>query len=291
MGKSLTLVDHAGDHVFAEVVAGGGVGQILLQQLVQVAGIEDVDAHAGQRYGVAAWHGGRVFRLLDKFENLPIFIDGHHTKGRSLVARHFDATHRAAQAAGDMVLQHEGVVHAVDVIASQDHHVFRFAGPHDVDVLVDGIGRPAIPVLFAGALLCGQQIHHLIEFGAQKTPSALQVAQQRMGFVLRDHTDAADAGVHAVGEREIDDAELAAEIDRRLGAGVGQLFQARAPATSQDQCNGAANQHMGLHVAVGGQTWNVCFAVHFFVSSWGWGSEMERSGWAGRRFLGLFLLR
>ena len=52
-----------------------------------------------------------------------------------------------------------------------------------------------------------------------------------MRLVLGGDRDAADAGIERVGEREIDDARLAAEIDRRLGAPVGQLHQpAAAPA-------------------------------------------------------------
>ena len=49
-------------------------------------------------------------------------------------------------------------------------------------------------------------------------------AQQRMALVLGDDADAADARVDAVRQREVDDAELAAEVDRRLGAPVGELL-------------------------------------------------------------------
>jgi len=41
-----------------------------------------------------------------------------------------------------------------------------------------------------------------------------------------DHADPAQAGVHAVGEREVDDAELAAKVHRGLGAYVGEVAQA-----------------------------------------------------------------
>ena len=56
-----------------------------------------------------------------------------------------------------------------------------------------------------------------------------------MRLVLRGDADAADAGVDAVGQREVDDAELAAERHRRLGAPVGELLQPAAAAPGQDQ--------------------------------------------------------
>jgi hypothetical protein len=43
----------------------------------------------------------------------------------------------------------------------------------------------------------------------------------------------ADTGIDAVGQHEIDDAELAAERDSGLGAPIGQLIQAAAAAAGQ----------------------------------------------------------
>ncbi|MNZ99374.1 hypothetical protein D3C78_1186940 [compost metagenome] len=63
----------------------------------------------------------------------------------------------------------------------------------------------------------------------------MQVTQQAVGLVLGHHTHPADAGVDAVGEDEVDDAELAAEMNRRLGAVVGQLLQAAAASPCEHQ--------------------------------------------------------
>ena len=84
------------------------------------------------------------------------------------------------------------------MVARQHHDVLGVAGLDDVQVLVDGIGRAAVPVLVVQALLGRQQIDHFIELGTQKAPAALQVAQQRVRLVLGDDTDAADARVDAV---------------------------------------------------------------------------------------------
>ena len=89
----------------------------------------------------------------------------------------------------------------------------------------------------------GSRSTNLVELGAQEAPAALQVAQQRVRLVLRDHADAADARVEAVRQREVDDAELAAEVDRRLGAPVGELLQPRAASAGQHQ-RGAASAEL-----------------------------------------------
>ncbi len=96
----------------------------------------------------------------------------------------------------------------------------------DVDVLVDGVGGALIPLRLRDALAGRQDVEALVALGAQEVPAALQVADQRVRLVLRGDADAADAGIERVGQREIDDARLAAEIDRGLGAPVGQFHRA-----------------------------------------------------------------
>ena len=130
----------------------------------------------------------------------------------------------------------------------------------DVQILVNRIGRTTVPMLFVHALLGRQQVDHFVEFGAQKTPAALQVAQQRMRLVLGDDTNAAYARVDAVGQGKVDDAKFATEIHRWLGTAVGELLQARAAPAGLDQGDGAAHQHVRLRLSVLDQG-----AVSFFV--------------------------
>jgi hypothetical protein len=58
-----------------------------------------------------------------------------------------------------------------------------------------------------------------------------------MGLVLGGHTDLADAGVDAVGQGEVDDAELAGKGDGRFGAEVGELLEAAAPPPARMMAN------------------------------------------------------
>jgi hypothetical protein len=120
---------------------------------------------------------------------------------------------------------------------------------NQVDVLVDGIRRAAIP--HRTELLLRR--HHLDEFAelaAQVTPAVLHVLYERLRLVLREDGDLADTGVHAVGEYEIDDAELAAERGRGLAAMRRQVPQPLAPAARHDDGQRAACQ--AAHVTSGG---------------------------------------
>src|SRR5262249_15235595 len=120
--------------------------------------------------------------------------------------------------------------------------VFRPVGAQDVDVLRDGVGGAAVPEGLVHALLRGQQVDELVGFAAQEVPAALQVAQQRVRLVLREHADAAYARIDAVRQREVDDAELAAEVHGGFGAAVRQLHQPRAAAAGQHQRYRSAGQ-------------------------------------------------
>ena len=129
------------------------------------------------------------------------------------------------------MLQHRLVVHLVDMVAGQDDDVVRAVALDDVDVLVHRIGGAGVPLVLRDALAGGQDVEALVAFDAEEVPAALQMADQAVRLVLRRDADAADAGVQRIGQCEIDDARLAAEIHRRLGTPVGQFHQpAAAPA-------------------------------------------------------------
>ena len=65
-----------------------------------------------------------------------------------------------------------------------------------------------------------------------------------MGLVLGGDADAADAGIDGVGKRKIDDARLAAEIDRRLGAAFGELRKPVAAAAGENIRHRVARQRL-----------------------------------------------
>ena len=85
----------------------------------------------------------------------------------------------------------------------------------------------AVPWYHSGAatLLRRDDLDELAKFAAQEAPALADVLDQRVRLVLRQHRDLPDAGVEAIREHEIDDAELAAERRRGLAAVFRQLPQ------------------------------------------------------------------
>ena len=119
------------------------------------------------------------------------------------------------------------------MVAGQHQHVTRMVQADDLQVLVERIGGAAIPEV-AHLLLRRDHLDELVELAAQVAPAALDVLDQRVRLVLRHDRDATDAGVDAVREHEVDDAELAAERRRRFATVIGQVLEALAAAARHD---------------------------------------------------------
>ena len=131
-----------------------------------------------------------------------------------------------------MEAQHLGVVHLVDVIARQHDDVSWCLTLDGIQVLIDGVSGPEIPVL-THAFLGRQDLDELTELLGDDAPPHPHVAAQREGFVLGGDEDSAQPGVDAVAEREVDDAVGPAEVNRRFGSIPGQWIQAFSCAASQ----------------------------------------------------------
>ena len=98
-----------------------------------------------------------------------------------------------------MLLQHELVVHLVDVISGEQHDKFGVVRLDDVDVLVNCVRRPEIPVRLGNALAGRQNIETFVAFGTKEIPAHLQMANEAMCLVLSGNGDATDARIHGVG--------------------------------------------------------------------------------------------
>src|SRR5262245_61838068 len=96
---------------------------------------------------------------------------------------------------------------------------------------VDG---PRVPA-FTLPLLRRPNIDELVELPMEKAPSTLHVPNQRLRFVLRQQSDLPNTGVDAVGQREIDRAEVSAERYGGFGAPCRESRQAGAAASGKDE--------------------------------------------------------
>ena len=223
-----------------------GVLGVPLELVEQEPGREHVDPHAGERHLGLVRHARRVGRLLQEVDDPVLGVDVHHAEAGRLQPRHLQAADRDVGARADVLADHQRVVHLVDVVAGQDHHVVRVVARDDLDVLGHGIGSPEIPLVLGDHLGCRQDVEALVALGAEEAPAVLQVADQAVRLVLRGDRDPADAGVDRIREREVDDPGLAAEEDRGLGALVGQLQEPRAAAAGEHIRHGVAREPVDI---------------------------------------------
>ena len=157
----------------------------------------------------------------------------HDAKRRCLAQRHLETPHGHVGVLFDVLHEHRLVVHLVDVIARQDDQVFRSVALDDVDVLIHGVGRAGIPRAVRDALARGQYVEALVALVAEEIPAALEMPDQTVGLVLGGDADAANAGIERIGERKVDDARLAAEMNRGFGPPLREFEQAAAPAAGE----------------------------------------------------------
>ena len=248
VGEHPVAVDAMRDQVLAEVVRGLRIVVVADQLFVEEVGIEDIHAHAGQ--GAVRASGDRrwILGFLDEGRHALPVVDLHDAEFRGLEPRHIDAGNAEIRLAFGMLGQHARVVHLVDVIAGKHQHVLGPVAPDQVEVLEHRIGGPPVPV-FAELLLRRQDVDELVEAAVEEAPAALQVLDQALRLVLGGDADAPDAGVHAIRQREIDDAELAAEGHGGLRTPVGELHQAAAAAAGEYDAEGIAGDFTVSHDA------------------------------------------
>ena len=232
----------ARNDVLAEIVAGLRVARIAGQFGEKIVGIKDIDTHAGECPIRVVRQTGRIQGLFHEGRDEVVGIHRHHAERPGVEPRYFDAGHRTGFAMRHVFGERHRIIHFVDVIARQDDQIFRPITGNDVLILVYGIRRPLVPVGFVQSLLCGHHINEFIEFATQEPPAALDVAHQTVTFVLGEYTNAANARIEAIGEREIDNAKLATEIHCRLGPSIRQIEQTTAAAAGKHQRHGPFGQ-------------------------------------------------
>ena len=83
------------------------------------------------------------------------------------------------------------------VITRQDENELGFALLQQVEVRVDGVRRPQVPMILQPPLR-GQHVDELAETVVEETPAAFQMLDQTLRLVLRRHADPPDSRVDAV---------------------------------------------------------------------------------------------
>jgi hypothetical protein len=77
-----------------------------------------------------------------------------------------------------MLLEHQPVIHLVNVVAGEDEHVLGLLGPDGIDILVNRVGRALVP-LVADALHGREHFHELPHFASYDVPAFADVSIER----------------------------------------------------------------------------------------------------------------
>ena len=225
--QAVALVQNGGDDVLAEVVLGTRVLLVLDEELFQHAPLEDVDAHGCVR-------ALRMLRLLLEFVDGAVLAGIHDTEAAGLCQ--WDRAHGDGAVGLHLlvVAQHGGIVHFIDVVAGEDDDIVRIIALDEGDVLIDRVRGALVPLGFLTLGIGRQDLHAAVAAVQAPRLAVADVLIELERLILRQHADGVNAGIHAVGERKIDDAILTAERDRRLCRVLRQHHQA-APLPARQQ--------------------------------------------------------
>ena len=186
-------------------------------------GLEDVNAHGGiDGVGIEGRAEGGGGRLLLEAEDLAVLAHFDNAEARDFIRRDGQRGQGDLGVGVLVVGQHAAVVHFVDVVAGEDDDVLGLLAADGVDVLVDGVRSAHVPV-GAGALHGRHELKELAQFlGHNAGPAFADMAVERERLVLGEDVDAAQAGVDAVGESDVDDAVMAAKGHGGFGTVAGE---------------------------------------------------------------------
>src|SRR5271166_5000042 len=170
-----------------------------------------------------------------------MLIGIHDPETRSLGTWNLDAANRNLGVLLQMLLEHQLVIHFVDVIARQHQEVFRVVTFDNVEVLIDRVRGALIPDPLPNALARGQNIEALVADGAHDIPGAMEMPDEAVCLVLGGDGDAPYARVEGVRQCEIDDPRFAAERDGRLRAPRSKFHQTAASPAGENVGHGVAS--------------------------------------------------
>ena len=127
--------------------------------------------------------GCGVLRLLVEADDAVIRAERHDAELVRLRNGHLHAADRDVGAAFLVEREQRAVVHLVDVVAGENQDRLGTVLMNDVQILVNGVGRAAIPDL-AELLLRRHDVDELAELAVQVAPAALHMLNQGVRLIL-----------------------------------------------------------------------------------------------------------
>ena len=130
---------HLGDDILAEILGALGVQLIRTQVFAQLRPGKHIHAH---RCLVGFWVLGFFLKLGDP----ALIVRVHNAKAAGFLPGHRAYGDRSGSFLLDVLGQHVGIIHLVDMVAREDEDVVRIVLLNKCHVLVYGIGSARIPL-------------------------------------------------------------------------------------------------------------------------------------------------
>jgi hypothetical protein len=154
-------------------------------------------------------------RLFQKPLDKGICARFYDAQGRGCLPVHQGSRYGEPGFGSKVLFEHFVQVHPIELIPRYDEIVAGFLRPEMYEILSHGIGGSLVPARVDRGLLGGQNFDE----AAGKTIEVIRPGDMEMkagGIELGENIDFSETCVDAVGDRDIHDAELAAEGYGRL---------------------------------------------------------------------------
>src|SRR5690606_2419307 len=145
----------------------------------------DVDAHRAEAITRSARNLRRIGDFLVESEDAAFAVDFEDAEAFRVALRDHDRADGQRGAVLEVTGEHPPIIHAVDVVAREDEDVARLLLLDRVDVLVDRVGRAAVPLL-ATPVVRRARADELLEPSRQEVPAEADVLLERPRLVLRE---------------------------------------------------------------------------------------------------------
>ena len=154
-----------------------GVFRVFEQHGQKHVSIKNVNAHgAGDHLRVVRRAQPGLLGLLFKAGDAAIAVDLHHAKVIGLTGIDQDGGQSHVSPSGQVLVQHELVIHLVNVIAGKDDDVLGLLRADGVNILVNRVGGAQVPV-FTDALHRRQDLNEFAQLPRHhRTPAFTNVA-------------------------------------------------------------------------------------------------------------------
>src|SRR5215470_532238 len=146
-----------------------------------------------------------MLRFFLEADDAPILVHFYHAKlARCFLSGNLNRADGDVSAGIEMLLEHLGVIHFVDVVAAQNEDMLRTFASDRINVLIHGVGCAAIP-LFADAHLRRKNLDEFAETYDGR-PACANMTAETERFVLRENKNAAQIRIDAIRKRDVNDA-------------------------------------------------------------------------------------